>query len=1100
METLRKKLFGAFVIASGFLIGLNPVLAQEQDFEDTIIYTDASETTNNTSAKETTVVEVQEEQKQVVTETQTSQNSSEVTKSQDAVTEQKTLEQETSAPANAPNSTKAEATRDVESDEESEAPEEDKVVLIIKDNRTGEYEETIQFTFDAGERMDHRLLNMQTIFNLATTSTTSYKDGDTTYTFKGWYLDEENNNPLENTSGVPDNSYKSGFSRFSLKSSNINGYNFALYMVAATNISGTQYFYLYGDWEVETIEHGNAVLIVEDNRTGEYKETARFEFDENQTMTYTDLNLQTIFGLKDTSTISYIDGDTSYTFNGWYLDEKNNNPLENTSGVPDDSYKSGFSRFSLKPSNINGYNFALYMTAAKSISGTQYFYLYGDWSTSHVGTVTINIEEKLKDLEEQTETENDTGKKLITKASDIGSTRMLFSDIFDKPVSYEENEYIYTFKGWYDINDNLIDSDYVLEGDYNVLSYLGYSTSDNYYMSLEAEALKTLNVDKELLVYGVWEKTPVQKPHTVTYHILEDTRKGYEGEESYKTENTFITDYVTHTNVFTIDSYAIFNSSTVEFIEDGETKVVYYPHFSQEAEIHIDHEEGVLYPQIDVSNSPVIYYLKGWKDSEGKIIGSEGYKLPEYESRIISSIEVLVDNKPSTSTHNYSLQINYKPLSEIRAKGYNNEDYDITFTPIFEGFTTAVLNSYYIDEVSTGSTSAGNPSGGVVTYTHTFSNPEEGTPGGLDDYDFKYWKFEEPEGEDDPQIDTEKEYVKEDQFEYDLFWKPDQWTGTATAYAWYQPIIRINVYKELGSGDVKSQKASEDTNYTVSLNKKPESYGFTKPGYDFVGWYMLDEEGNKIPVTFEENQDILVFEAASLTKERIDIPVYNVYADWERITEDITITKVWEDNDDEREYRPNLVNVSVVNNEEVEETASYELTADDKVCDENGTCDNNVWSKIVTIFKFDTEGNPLTYVLDEKEMDCYNTTINQETYTVTNTLKADGKVTIKYLDKDDTSIELAPTIVIEDTIDRPYTSEQLEIDKYDFYELVITPETAEANGKITETPIEIIYYYEKAIGYIRVHHVDENGDYISRDKNYELCEGGCQVQYTYPWL
>ena len=83
METLRHKLFGALVIASGFLVGLNnPVLAEEQDFEDTIIYTDTIATNTNTSASENVKVEEKQEAQVPVVEAPVSQSSNEVTKAQ----------------------------------------------------------------------------------------------------------------------------------------------------------------------------------------------------------------------------------------------------------------------------------------------------------------------------------------------------------------------------------------------------------------------------------------------------------------------------------------------------------------------------------------------------------------------------------------------------------------------------------------------------------------------------------------------------------------------------------------------------------------------------------------------------------------------------------------------------------------------------------------------------------------------------------------------------------------------------------------------------------------------------------------------------------
>ncbi len=805
METLRHKLFGALVIASGFLIGLNnPVLAEEQDFEDTIIYTDTVATNTNTSASETIKVEEKQEAQVPVVEAPASQSSTEVTKAQDEVTSQKTEEKETSAPTRAPSDTLAatdEATRDGE---------------------TEEYTITINF----------------------------------------WDTSKE---------------------------------------------------------------------------TPEIVKTYTIGKSENLTARLTDM----VTGL-NTTNYSFTVGLKTYTFKGWSASASESDILTSTS-------------------------FKNYPNLAKA------FYAF-------------NINDKYKRIN-------------IAGASEL--------------------------------NENVIANIYI--------------------------------------IWDVEDLTPPEPPHVVNYHIKEDTRRGFVGKVSYtKTDN----DFPNH-SVITIHTQDAFIGETTD---DG----IYYTHISQQSNIHIDHEEGQLYPQVTVSSSPVIYYLKGWKDSAGNIIGSEGYQLPEYESRIISSVEVIKDNTPSDSTNSYSLRITYRPTSQIIADGYNKEDYDIYFTPIFEGFTTAILDANYIDNVDTGSGSWSNPSGGVVEYSHTFKNPEDGTP--KYDYEFLYWQFEEI---DDNQIDSEREYKAGDVFEYDLFWKPDKWTETVNAYAWWQPAITLNLYNDSESMSTNHDHLLYTSGY--KFDKAEITINPTRQGYDFVGW--VDENGNIVTDT--------IFNAPAPSKEvpnaeeGVNVPVVvNLFAKWKRTEETITVSKVWADESNDAKHRPVGEEEPIVL--ELYATREGETLAEDAepayTVTLTGTKEENTWSQDLTIFPYDEEGNLLVYSIKEKDsilsyVSTYSITTaenGKKTYTVTNTVKEDGTVIVKHLDID-TGEPIAPEETITDSIDQPYETAAITTNPlYAFVEMA--EGSAPATGAIVAGTQTVTYLYERQIGYITVHIVNPEGKYITKDK------------------
>ncbi len=113
METLRKGLFGAFAIAASFFIGINPILAEETDYEDTIIYMDQAAAPSQKETNTATIEEKEEEKAAVVEEQTPSQNSNEVKEAEAAVTSQKSEEKESSAPTRAPSEAKADAANTV---------------------------------------------------------------------------------------------------------------------------------------------------------------------------------------------------------------------------------------------------------------------------------------------------------------------------------------------------------------------------------------------------------------------------------------------------------------------------------------------------------------------------------------------------------------------------------------------------------------------------------------------------------------------------------------------------------------------------------------------------------------------------------------------------------------------------------------------------------------------------------------------------------------------------------------------------------------------------------------------------------------------------
>ena len=291
----------------------------------------------------------------------------------------------------------------------------------------------------------------------------------------------------------------------------------------------------------------------------------------------------------------------------------------------------------------------------------------------------------------------------------------------------------------------------------------------------------------------------------------------------------------------------------------------------------------------------VKYTFKNWLDSNGNVIGSDGYTLPDEDSKVIEKYEVVNRTDPSSGADiKKELVITIKGLLDMDVDE-DIDNVDINIYTEWNEYTTAVLTSEYIDKISTGTGSASNPSGGVVEYKHTFADPEIKTP--QPNHNFLYWKFEKPEHEDD-QIDTSREYKDQDVFEYDLFYKPDMWRGTVRAYAYWESNVTLNLYD--GS---KLLKAYEPSFESVSIDINP-----TKDYYEFIGW--TDEDGNIV------TDKTFYPEDAGIEPKPV---VINLYAKWKQIERDITVVKEWSDDNNESGKRPDSVTVILkVGEEEID--------------------------------------------------------------------------------------------------------------------------------------------------------------------------------------
>ena len=131
--------------------------------------------------------------------------------------------------------------------------------------------------------------------------------------------------------------------------------------------------------------------------------------------------------------------------------------------------------------------------------------------------------------------------------------------------------------------------------------------------------------------------------------------------------------------------------------------------------------------------------------------------------------------------------------------------------------------------------------------------------------------------------------------------------------------------------------------------------------------------------------------------------------------------------------------------------------------------------------EYTTEGETIpNYTLVEKTTN-YEGTMTEETIIVVYYYAKNTNVTVRYLEKDSTESdsdnkELVPDIVIEGYAGKDYETEKKQISGYTFVEV-----KGEVSGKMTEEPIEVIYYYAQNTK-AKVEHIDrETGEILKEE-------------------
>ena len=176
------------------------------------------------------------------------------------------------------------------------------------------------------------------------------------------------------------------------------------------------------------------------------------------------------------------------------------------------------------------------------------------------------------------------------------------------------------------------------------------------------------------------------------------------------------------------------------------------------------------------------------------------------------------------------------------------------------------------------------------------------------------------------------------------------------------------------------------------------------------------------------------------------------------VSQDITINKVWNDENNKYNFRPQEVNVTLFQGEK--EYGKYTLSASQN------------WSKTLEdLPKYDDNGNEYVYTLKEDDIiltqwDKYVSSSNG--YTITNDLvRTPSTVVIEYVDVNGN--KLKDDEVLNGYVGDDYTTSRKTIENYQKY----GNDPDNASGKYTKDTTKVTYVYDNIKGKIIVKHIDK---------------------------
>ena len=426
-------------------------------------------------------------------------------------------------------------------------------------------------------------------------------------------------------------------------------------------------------------------------------------------------------------------------------------------------------------------------------------------------------------------------------------------------------------------------------------------------------------------------------------------------------------------NVGTIDAYA---TTIVDKIPEG-------LEFVQSSSINTQY--GWIYD--DTTRVASTTYLSKATD-ENNVIGAftEDKSTPEYkdlqiELKVLSGIS-------DTSVENNAEVIPSEDGKDITGSLENELGSGETITVIRE--REVIVNKVWVDTAEQQAHRPANiklqvKNGDTVVQEKTIANTETGaTFTGLAKYDSN--------GNEITYTVAEVEVNENDLKYYTASVTGNMSTGYTITNTFTVPDETVDITVNKVWVDTAEQQAHRPANIKLQVKNgdtvvQEKTIANTETGATFTGLAKYDSNGNEITYTVAEvevNTDDLKYYTASVTGNMsTGYTVTNTFT-VPTDTVEVTVNKVWVDNDDSAGKRPASV-IIVAKSGDIEK-GQVELTVANAL-----TSDTNTWQgKITNLPKYDSNGDEITYTIDEKEVNTdelkfYSKAVNQITRTVTNT-------------------------------------------------------------------------------------------------------------------
>ena len=200
------------------------------------------------------------------------------------------------------------------------------------------------------------------------------------------------------------------------------------------------------------------------------------------------------------------------------------------------------------------------------------------------------------------------------------------------------------------------------------------------------------------------------------------------------------------------------------------------------------------------------------------------------------------------------------------------------------------------------------------------------------------------------------------------------------------PIEVTKVWDD--NNDAAGKRSTAKAELVLKGNNKEYSHLMTEDNktsvnntykYTFSELPKYDANGDEIKyVLSEKDTGSIFYTIANATIDQDTMTVTNKFVVPDE-KNSITVTKIWNDNvqingEDKKGPRPDTINIV--------------FKGGKKDIDKKLTGTGNTWSESYSLPKYDENGNPITYTIDEKStsLDWYVKSIDQEKYTITNSI------------------------------------------------------------------------------------------------------------------